>query len=66
MLVAVSLLYGALLSLGVTVQQRASDQFVIVRNPADMARIAQVQADAIAAELGTLTPRETEVLPYLL
>ena len=65
-LVAVSLLYGALLSLGVTVQQRASDQFVIVRNPADMARIAQVQADAIAAELGTLTPRETEVLPYLL
>lgn len=65
-LVAVSLLYGALLSLGVTVQQRARDQFVIVRNPADMARIAQVQADAIAAELGTLTPRETEVLPYLL
>ena len=65
-LVAVSLLYGALLSLGVTVQQRACDQFVIVRNPADMARIAQVQADAIAAELGTLTPRETEVLPYLL
>ena len=65
-LVAVSLLYGALLSLGVTVQQRASDQFVIVRNPADMAHIAQVQADAIAAELGTLTPRETEVLPYLL
>ena len=65
-LVAVSLLYGALLSLGVTVQQRARDQFVIGRNPADMARIAQVQADAIAAELGTLTPRETEVLPYLL
>lgn len=65
-LVAVSLLYGALLSLGVTVQQRARDQFVIVRNPHDMALIAQVQADAIAAELGTLTPRETEVLPYLL
>lgn len=65
-LVAVSLLYGALLSLGVSVQQRARDQYVIVRNPADMARIAQVQADALARELGTLTPRETEVLPYLL
>lgn len=65
-LVAVSLLYGALLSLGLSVQQRAREQYVIVRNPQDMAHIAQVQARAIADELGTLTPRETEVLPYLL
>ncbi len=65
-LVAISLLYGALLSLGLSVQQRARDQFVIVRNPADMARIAHIQAQAIASDLGNLTPRETEVLPYLL
>lgn len=65
-LVAVSLLYGALLSLGFSVQQRARDQFVIVRNPADMARIAHIQAQAIVCDLGNLTPRETEVLPYLL
>ncbi len=64
--VSMSLLYGALLSLGLSVQQRAREQFVIVRNPADMERIAQIQASAIATKLGTLTPRETEVLPYLL
>ena len=65
-LVAVSLIYGALLSLGLSVQQRSRDQYVIVRNPADMDRIAQIQAESLAREIGNLTPRETEVLPYLL
>ena len=65
-LVAISLVYGALLSLGLSVQQRTRDHYVIVRNQDDMVRIAEAQATCIARELETLTPRETEILLHLL
>ena len=63
---AASLVYGALLGLGMATQQRNRSNYVVVRSLADMDYIAERQARAIAEELGTLTPREAEVLPYLL
>ena len=65
-LVAVSLVYGALLSLGLSVQQRSRDSYVVVRSSLDVQKIAKAQATMLAKELGTLTAREAEVLPYLL
>lgn len=65
-LVAVFLLYGALLSLGLSVQQRSRESYVVVRNSLDVEKIANAQARALSEELGTLTAREAEVLPYLL
>lgn len=65
-LTVVPLVYGALLGLGLSVQQRSRSSYVIVRNLVDMDRIADAQARVIVKELGTLTPREAQVLPYLL
>lgn len=65
-LVTVSLLYGAMLCLGLLAQQKSRSQFVIVRNPVDAALIAEAQAKALAKDAGTLTPREEEILPLLL
>lgn len=65
-LTVVSLVYGALLGLGLSVQQRSRSSYVIVRNLVDMDRIADAQARVIVKELGTLTPREAQVLLYLL
>ena len=65
-LVTVSLLYGAMLCLGLLAQQKSRSQFVIVRNPVDAALIAEAQARALTEDAGTLTPREAEILPLLL
>lgn len=65
-LTAASLLYGAVLCLGLSVRQRDRERFVVVRSTLDMERIARLQARALADELGSLTPREAEILPYLL
>ena len=65
-LTVVPLVYGALLGLGLSVQQRSRSSYVIARNLVDMDRIADAQVRVIVKELGTLTPREAQVLPYLL
>ena len=65
-LVAVSLVYVTMLALGVSAQRRSQSNYIIVRNPQDVARIAAAQAQAIAREFPALSPRELDVLRLLL
>lgn len=65
-LVAVSLVYVTMLALGVSAQRRSRSNYIIVRNPQDVARIAEAQAQAIARDFPSLSPRELDVLRLLL
>lgn len=65
-LVAVSLVYVTMLALGVSAQRRSQSNYIIVRNPQDVARIAAAQAQAIFREYPALSPRELDVLRLLL
>ncbi len=65
-LAALLLVYLAMLALGVSAQRRTQARYIIVRNPDDVARIAKAQAQAIARDFPTLSPRELDVLELLL
>jgi DNA-binding CsgD family transcriptional regulator len=65
-IVAIVLVYGALLGLGLSVGNSGRRAHVVVSAPEDMERIAQLQADALSGSVGNLSPREREVLSLLL
>lgn len=65
-LVGASLIYLAMLALGITAQQKGREGYIIVRNPQDAARIASAQARAIANDFPELSQREIDVLELLL
>lgn len=65
-LVAVSLVYVTMLALGLSAQRRSHSNYIIVRNPQDVAHIAEAQAQAIGSEFPAISPRELDVLRLLL
>ena len=62
----VTLVYSALVGLGLSTQQRDGQRRVVVTSSADIERIACAQARALVEEGGKLTPREREILPLLI
>ena len=62
----VTLVYSALVGLGLSTQQRDGQNRVVVTSSADIERIACAQARALVEDGGKLTPREREILPLLI